>query len=271
MVLLVGVAQVSAAFGCHPAYGSSPFDGLQIGQIPFPGLRRPPANFSPFGSHFGLRRPAGIDLLRHDPLLPASRPREIHPALRPTPFGARLSWPSPHVQQKEKHVQHPPHEAAHPARQQPCQPLGTRPEHHGQPKQVAQRPLLHPEQPDPVRAEAAPVPQPSVVSEPTQPLPDMVSKVTPPPPPPPQPPQPSSEDTKALTPASLTAEEELEQAVLKELLEEYGEHVPGVRAEWETPASQGKGRVDMVRAKVRARPAFHTSTPPDAQAPEPPQ
>lgn len=55
-----------------------------------------------------------------------------------------------------------------------------------------------------------------------------------------------------------TPEDELEAEVLRELLEEAGEHVPGLRPEWSSAETQGKGRVDMVRARVRTRPAFHT-------------
>eukprot|EP00038_Savillea_parva_P009308 m.182657 g.182657 ORF g.182657 m.182657 type:complete len:331 (+) comp15591_c0_seq1:233-1225(+) len=57
----------------------------------------------------------------------------------------------------------------------------------------------------------------------------------------------------------LTPEEQLEAEVLRELLDEAGEHVPGVRPEWSSAETQGKGRVDLVRAKVRTRPAFHTA------------
>mmetsp|Transcript_23234 Transcript_23234/g.60806 ORF Transcript_23234/g.60806 Transcript_23234/m.60806 type:complete len:236 (+) Transcript_23234:189-896(+) len=82
--------------------------------------------------------------------------------------------------------------------------------------------------------------------------------------------QPESVDTGA-----PTADEALEAEVLRELLSEVGDHVPGVRPEWASTETNGKGRVDMVRAKMRSRPAFHTTQPhvsvvPNSDAPPDP-
>ena len=61
----------------------------------------------------------------------------------------------------------------------------------------------------------------------------------------------------------------LEDEVMRELLAEVGEHVPGLRPEYLSSETSGKGRKDFARARVRTRPAFHTVGQPQPQQPTP--